>query len=103
MSLPGLTCGWPRVLAAEKVEGSDKLLKLQIQVSGQERQIVAGIAQHYSPEQLLGKEIVVLANLKPAKLRGLLSEGMLLAASNDQGQLALLIPETPIGEGAKIK
>jgi methionyl-tRNA synthetase len=92
-----------KVLAAEKVEGSDKLLKLQIQVSGQERQIVAGIAQHYSPEQLLGKEIVVLANLKPAKLRGLLSEGMLLAASNDQGQLALLIPETPIGEGAKIK
>ncbi|HEX3044436.1 MAG TPA: methionine--tRNA ligase [Bacillota bacterium] len=92
-----------QVLAAEKVEGSDKLLKLKIKVLGAERQIIAGIAQHYAPEQLIGKEIVVVANLKPAKLRGLLSEGMLLAASNDQGQLAVLRPEKEIGEGAKVK
>ncbi|MCL6589141.1 MAG: methionine--tRNA ligase [Firmicutes bacterium] len=92
-----------QVLAAEKVEGSDKLLKLKIKVLGAERQIVAGIAQHYKPEQLIGKEIVVVANLKPAKLRGLLSEGMLLAASNEQGQLAVLRPEKEIGEGAKVK
>jgi methionyl-tRNA synthetase len=92
-----------KVLAAEKVEGSDKLLKLQIKVLGEERQIVAGIAQHYTPEQLIGKEIVVVANLKPAKLRGLLSEGMLLAASNDQGKLAVLRPEQEIGEGSKVK
>jgi methionyl-tRNA synthetase len=92
-----------QVLAAEKVEGSDKLLKLQIKVMGEERQIVAGIAQHYTPEQMIGKEIVVVANLKPAKLRGLLSEGMLLAASNDQGKLAVLRPEQEIGEGSKVK
>lgn len=92
-----------KVLAAEKVEGSDKLMKLKIKVLGGERQIVAGIAQHYQPEQLIGTEIVVVANLKPAKLRGLLSEGMLLAASNDQGKMALLRPETEIGEGSKVK
>ena len=92
-----------KVLAAEKVEGSDKLLKLRISIAGVERQIVAGIAQHYSDEQMVGKEIVVVANLKPAKLRGLLSEGMLLAASNDEGKLAVIRPETEIGEGAKVK
>lgn len=92
-----------KVLAAEKVEGSDKLLKLQIKVMGEERQIVAGIALHYTAEEMVGKEIVVVANLKPAKLRGLLSEGMLLAASNDQGKLAVLRPEQEIGEGSKVK
>lgn len=92
-----------KVLAAEKVEGSDKLLKLQISIAGKERQIVAGIAQHYTAEQMVGKEIVVVANLKPAKLRGLLSEGMLLAASNEEGKLAVIRPETEIGEGSKIK
>ncbi|NLY73740.1 MAG: methionine--tRNA ligase [Firmicutes bacterium] len=92
-----------KVLEAEKVEGSDKLLKLKINIAGEERQIVAGIAQHYSAEQLIGKEIVVVANLKPAKLRGILSEGMLLAASNDSGKLALVRPEVEIGSGAKVK
>lgn len=91
------------VLEAEKVVGSDKLLKLKVKVLGTERQIVAGIAEHYQPEQLVGKEIVVVANLKPAKLRGLISEGMLLAASNAQGELAVLRPEKEIGEGAKVK
>ncbi|NLW47145.1 MAG: methionine--tRNA ligase [Firmicutes bacterium] len=92
-----------KVLDAEKVEGSDKLLKLQIKLGVEQRQIVAGIAQHYSAEEMVGKEIVVVANLKPAKLRGLLSEGMLLAASNDEGELAVIRPEATIGEGAKIK
>jgi methionyl-tRNA synthetase len=92
-----------RVLAAEKVEGSDKLLKLQVELGNEKRQIVAGIAQHYSAEQMVGKEIVVVANLKPAKLRGLLSEGMLLAASNEEGTLAVIRPEVVIGEGAKVK
>lgn len=92
-----------KVLAAEKVEGSDKLLKLQIKLGNEQRQIVAGIAQHYSAEQMVGKEIVVVANLKPAKLRGLLSEGMLLAASNEEGKLAVIRPEAVIGEGAKVK
>jgi methionyl-tRNA synthetase len=92
-----------KVLEAERVEKSDKLMKLKVRVLGAERQIVAGIAQHYTPEQLVGREIVVVANLKPAKLRGLLSEGMLLAASNDQGKLALVRPETEIGEGSKVR
>lgn len=92
-----------KVLAAEKVEGSDKLLKLQVKLGNEQRQIVAGIAQHYSAEQMVGKEIVVVANLKPAKLRGLLSEGMLLAASNEEGKLAVIRPEAVIGEGAKVK
>lgn len=92
-----------KVLEAEKVEGSDKLLKLKVMVAEEERQIVAGIAQHYQPEQLVGKEIVVVANLKPAKLRGVLSQGMLLAASNEQGKLALVCPEQEIGTGAKVK
>jgi methionyl-tRNA synthetase/methionyl-tRNA synthetase C-terminal region/beta chain len=92
-----------KVLEAEKVEGSDKLLKLKIKVLGTERQIVAGIAQHYQPSDMIGKEIVVVANLKPAKLRGLVSEGMLLAASNDQGQVILVRPEAEIGEGSRVR
>jgi methionyl-tRNA synthetase len=92
-----------KVIAAEKVEGSDKLLKLRVKVSGAERQIVAGIAQHYQPGDMIGKEIVVVANLKPAKLRGLLSEGMLLAASNAEGRVSLLQPDAEIGEGSKVK
>jgi methionyl-tRNA synthetase len=68
------------VTAAERIEGADKLLKLQLDLGGQTRQIVAGIAKAYAPEQLIGKKIVVVANLKPAKLRGVESQGMLLAA-----------------------
>jgi len=92
-----------KVLQAERVEGSDKLLKLTVALGAAERQIVAGIALHYQPEEMVGKEIVVVANLKPAKLRGVISQGMLLAASNDQGQLALVCPEKSVGSGAKVK
>lgn len=91
-----------RVLAAERIEGSDKLLKLQICVGSEERQLVAGIAQHYKPEDLIGTEIVVVANLKPAKLRGVLSQGMLLAASDGE-KLALLRPESEVKDGAKVR
>jgi methionyl-tRNA synthetase len=91
------------VITAEKVAGSDKLLKLKVQMGAEERQIVAGIAQYYEAETMVGKEIVVVANLKPAKLRGILSEGMLLAASNDQGKLCVISPETAIGSGAKVR
>ena len=90
------------VLAAERIEGSDKLLRLQIRLGTEERQLVAGIAQHYTPESLIGTQIVVVANLKPAKLRGVLSQGMLLAAS-DGDKLALLRPEIEIPDGAKIR
>ncbi|WP_456474847.1 methionine--tRNA ligase subunit beta [Candidatus Pyrohabitans sp.] len=79
------------VKSAEEIEGSDKLLKILVDI-GEERQLVAGIKRWYSPEQLVGKHIVVLANLKPAKLFGVLSEGMLLAAQDEQG-VALLTAE----------
>ncbi|MBN1557359.1 MAG: methionine--tRNA ligase [Lentisphaerae bacterium] len=71
-----------RIDSAEKVEGADKLLRLQIDVGGEKRQIVAGIARHYKPEDLAGRTIVVVANLKPATIRGVESRGMLLAASS---------------------
>ncbi|MDN5312443.1 MAG: methionyl-tRNA synthetase [Thermoanaerobacteraceae bacterium] len=90
------------VLEAEKVQGADKLLKLQIKLGEEKRQIVAGIAKYYTPEQLIGKKIVVVANLKPARLRGIESQGMLLAASNTE-KLALLTVDKDIESGAKIK
>src|SRR5512141_3143689 len=70
-----------RVLAAEPHPRADRLLKLRIDLGGEERQLVAGIAAHYKPEELVGRNIVVVANLRPARLRGEISEGMLLAAS----------------------
>ncbi|HCE46411.1 MAG TPA: methionine--tRNA ligase [Lentisphaeria bacterium] len=71
-----------KVLEAEKVEGADKLLKLQIDVAGEKRQLIAGIAQFYKPEEVVGRTIVIVANLKPAKIRGIESRGMLLAAKD---------------------
>lgn len=91
------------VIQAEKVQKSDKLLKLIVRIGSDERQVIAGIAQHYKPEQLVGKRIVVVANLAPAKLMGQESRGMLLAASDDQGQLAVLIPEKTILDGGIVK
>lgn len=91
------------VKQAEKVEGADKLLKLQIQVGGELRQIVAGIAQHYTPEQIVGKKVVVIVNLKPAKIRGVESNGMLLAASDDTGLSLVTLDRSTIGSGAKVK
>lgn len=91
-----------KVLEAEKVKGADKLLKLQIKIGDEKRQIVAGIAKHYAPEELIGKRIVVVANLKPAKLRGIESQGMLLAASNEQS-LTLITVDRDIDSGARVK
>ena len=70
-----------RIVEADKIEGADKLLKLQVDLGSEKRQIVAGIALHYEPDALINKTVVVVVNLKPAKLRGVVSEGMLLAAS----------------------
>ncbi|WP_039767516.1 methionine--tRNA ligase [Caldicellulosiruptor sp. F32] len=91
-----------KILEAEKIEGADKLLKLIVDLGDERRQIVAGIAKHYKPEELIGKKIVVVANLKPAKLRGVESQGMLLAASIDD-ELCLITPEKDIKEGARVK
>jgi methionyl-tRNA synthetase len=90
------------VLEAEKIEGADKLLKLQVDLGEEKRQLVAGIALHYAPEDLVGKTVVVVANLKPAKLRGVKSEGMLLAASLGD-TLKLVTVEGDLGAGAAVK
>jgi methionyl-tRNA synthetase len=90
------------VVAAERIEGADKLLKLQLDLGGTTRQIVAGIAKAYQPEQLVGKKIVVVANLKPAKLRGVVSQGMLLAADLD-GRPIIATFEEDVAPGTRVR
>jgi len=91
-----------KVLSAERIPGADKLLKLQVQVGTEVRQVVAGIALHYKPEEMLGRLVVLVANLKPAKIRGIESHGMLLAAS--QGEtLRLVTVEPGLEDGAVVK
>ncbi|MBN1212608.1 MAG: methionine--tRNA ligase [candidate division Zixibacteria bacterium] len=89
------------VIAAENVEGADKLLKLQIDIGTEKRQIVAGVAQYYSPEKITGMKIIVVTNLKPAVIRGIESNGMLLAAKAGK-QLFLVTPDGDLPPGAKI-
>lgn len=91
--------------AVESVPKSKKLYRIQLDVGELgKRQIVSGIAQHYTPEQLIGRQIVIVANLKPAKLMGVESQGMLLAASTDSdGTLALLTPDKPIVSGSRVR
>ena len=89
------------VLEAEKVEGAEKLLILQIDIGSEKRQIVAGIAQHYAPDEIVGKKIIVVKNLKPAKIRDIQSNGMLLAATKKK-ELTLLTLDKDLPVGAKI-
>lgn len=90
------------VVAAERVPKTDKLIKLQVKIGDEECTIVSGIAQHYEPENLIGKNVIVIANLKPAKLRGIESRGMVLAASDGEGNLVLA--DAPgIASGSKVK
>ncbi len=90
------------VRAAEIVEGADRLLKLTVFDGDRERTIVSGIRQHYQPEELVGQQVVLVANLKPTMLRGILSEGMLLAGSAD-GVLSVVAPSVHLPEGARVK
>ncbi|KYH33817.1 methionine--tRNA ligase [Neomoorella mulderi] len=90
------------VLAAEKVANADKLLKLEVKVGDERRTIVAGIARYYRPEELVGKKVVIVANLKPAKLRGIVSQGMVLAAVAGD-TLSLITPERAIQDGAQVR
>jgi len=92
-----------RVLAAERVAKSTKLLKLRVSIGTEERQVIAGIGQHYQPEALVGKKIVLVSNLAPAKLMGEESQGMLLAASDDSGKLTILTVSEDISEGSIVK
>ncbi len=91
-----------RVVSAERVERSDKLIMVKVDI-GEERQIVAGIGKAYEPEYLVGKEIVVVANLRPARLMGVESRGMLLAATGEDGQPSLLILDREVKPGARVK
>jgi methionyl-tRNA synthetase len=91
-----------RIVEAERVPNADRLLKLQIEIGGEKRQIVAGIAQHYQPETLPGKAIVVVANLKPAMIRGIQSDGMLLAAVSG-GELRLVTVDGDVATGVRVK
>jgi methionyl-tRNA synthetase len=86
-----------RVLAAEPIEGADRLLKLQVDLGTEKRQVVAGIAEHYTPEALVGKQIIIVANLEPATIRNVESQGMILAGSGDSVVLATLEEEMPLG------
>ena len=81
---------------------ADRLLVLQIDLGSERRQLVAGIRAHYQPEDLVGKQIIVVANLQPATMRGVASQGMLLAASDYQGRLAIVTPEKPVSNGAAV-
>ncbi len=92
-----------RVLEAEPIDGSDKLLKLQVVIGEERRQIVAGIKANYSPEDLIGRQVVVCVNLKPARLRGVESQGMLLAATDKEGGAILLQPEHEAPDGTSVK
>ena len=90
------------IIACEEVKKSRKLLCSQVKIGSQVKQIVSGIKAHYTPEEMVGKKVMVLVNLKPAKLAGVLSEGMLLCAEDADGKLALMTPEKPMPAGAEI-
>jgi methionyl-tRNA synthetase len=90
------------VISAERVKGADRLLLIKIEVGKEQRQIVAGIAEYYSPEDIIGKMIVIVANLKPATIRGLESNGMLLAASKGKNLALITLESNQISSGTRI-
>ena len=90
------------IRSVEAHPNADKLLVLQIDLGGEQRQICAGIRNSYTADELVGKQIIVVANLETAKLRGMESQGMLLAAS-DEGRVILMTPEKPVQSGAQVK
>ena len=90
------------IISCEAVPKSKKLLCSQVKIGSQVRQIVSGIKAHYSPEEMVGKKVMVLVNLKPAKLAGVMSEGMILCAEDAEGNLALVTPEKNMPAGAEI-
>ena len=91
------------IVEAAPHPNADRLVVLQIDLGAERRQLVAGIRAHYDPATLVGKQIVVVANLQPARLRGIESQGMLLAASDTEGRLAIVTPEKPVAAGATVK
>ena len=89
-------------LPAEKVEKADKLLKLEVDLGIEKRTIVSGIALHYKPEDVVGKQVIVVTNLAPRKMKGIESQGMILTAEDSDGKLQLLKPENPVAPGSNV-
>jgi methionyl-tRNA synthetase len=92
-----------KVLAAEKVAGADKLLQLQVDLGDEQRTILSGIAQHYTAEEMVGRSVILIANLAPRKIRGIMSHGMLLAADTEGGGVSLMMPDKELPAGSRIR
>ncbi|MDE6764824.1 MAG: methionine--tRNA ligase subunit beta, partial [Duncaniella sp.] len=90
------------VLECEKVPKADKLLRFLIDDGMEQRTIVSGIAKYYKPEELVGRQVCFIANLPPRKLKGIVSQGMILSAENSDGSIVLLAPSAPVAPGSKI-
>ena len=90
------------ILHAEKVEKADKLLKLEVDLGFEKRTIVSGIAMHFNADDIIGKQVVVVTNLAPRKMRGIESNGMILMAEDANGKLHFIAPETKINEGSGV-
>jgi methionyl-tRNA synthetase len=91
------------ILSAEKVEKADKLLKLELDLGYEVRTVLSGIAMHYKPEDIVGKQVTVVANLAPRKMRGIESKGMILMAQNQDGSLIFVSPVTTADTGSEVK
>ena len=91
------------ILSAEKVQKADKLLKLEVDLGFEKRTIVSGIAQHFTPEELLNKQVIVVDNLAPRKMRGIESQGMILTAEEPNGKLILVNPDSFAQNGSNVK
>ena len=90
------------VISAEKVQKADKLLKLEVDLGFEKRTIVSGIAQHFSPEEMVNKQVIVVANLAPRKMRGIESQGMILTAEEPGGKLTLVNPDKRVQDGSNV-
>jgi methionyl-tRNA synthetase len=91
------------ILEAEKVEGADKLLKLKIDTGIDQRIVVSGIALSYKPDEIIGKQVSILVNLEPRKIKGIMSQGMILMSENSKGELSFVAPEKNSENGNTIK
>jgi methionyl-tRNA synthetase len=91
------------IISAQKVEKADKLLQLEIDLGFEKRTVLSGIALHFSPEEIIGKQVVVVANLAARKMRGIESKGMIMMAENAEGKLEFVSPENIVNNGASVK
>ena len=91
------------IISAEKVKKANKLLKLTVDTGLDKRTVVSGIAEHYTPEEVIGKKVSILMNLAPRKIRGVESEGMILMAENEKGELSFVSPEKDFTAGGEIR